>query len=147
VTTQGTPEQAPGAEPWTATARRTVGLALIISLAIAASRRSVQSTPIIFITAMWFTLGGHFVELFFLRIVRPRINPAIVAQFVTRVATWFVGGVVIAAEAKASWVLLTEWNAPSWPWWAGGVAFVFIEWVTHTMLRLAGRPSVFNGRG
>ncbi|QOV89234.1 hypothetical protein [Humisphaera borealis] len=102
--------------------------------------------------ALWPTLGGHFVELWYLNRLRPRLRSGRPAQSAARVGVWFVGGVMLALcmELSARALGLTpRLGSMSWPARAsvGGIAFIGIELVVHLALQLGGRPSFYNGRG
>jgi hypothetical protein len=97
---------------------------------------------------LWFSLGGHWVEVGFLNFVRLRISEGRGAQVGVRILAWFLGGSVLALgmglTAMGLGVRSGTWG---FVWWVGGIAFVGIELVAHLVLHLRGRPSFYDGRG
>ena len=138
----------PFREPLRQTLTRTVGIALVAGGVIAYSRRDLAQWPAMSTLALWPSLGGHCVELWFLNWVRPRLPRRRALQVVSRLAAWFVGGIVLAAG-----VWITAAAFPSTPkpraawWWIAGLAFVGVELMAHLALQLRGRPIFYNGRG
>lgn len=138
-------------EPLRSTLARTVVMAVVIGgvLAVVFPRRfgGLTRWPIITLLALWPTLGGHLVELWFLNGPRPRLPSARPLQAAVRVVVWFVGGSVLGL---AMWMTATlaGFQSQSWPaWWLGGIAFIAIELTVHLVLQLRGKPSFYNGRG
>ena len=104
--------------------------------------------PIATLVLLWPTLGGHFVELWFLNWLRPRLPVSRGAQIAGRLGAWFVGGVAIAFGMAMTARLLT--GAPptrQLAWWVGGLAFIGLELVVHFLMLLRGLPSIYDGRG
>ena len=137
-------------EPWRITVRRTGLLALAIGSGAGLWRRQFVVVPVATLLALWFTLGGHFVELLYRNQLRHRIGRLRLAQAVARLATWFVGGSALYGGALATWVIVT--GHPTFvgfvrSWWWGGVLFVGLELVAHGLLRARRQPSFYDGRG
>jgi hypothetical protein len=98
--------------------------------------------------ALWPTFGGHWVEMWFLNWLRPRLPVARSAHVAARIATWFIGGTILAMGIYLTASALAGSRPVHWPaWWLGGVAFIGIELVVHLPLQISGRPSFYNGRG
>lgn len=133
------------------TLSRTMLIAIVAGTVLTAwTTRSARplSWPIAVILVLWVSLGGHWLEVWYLNWLRPRLPAAPAVQLVARLATWFVGGsglgVCIALTARAlAGIRLDQWPA----WWVAGVAFIGVELVAHTVLEARGRPSFFTGRG
>ena len=133
-------------EPWSITLRRTVGLALAIGIGVGLVQHRLRLIPITTLLALWFTLGGHFVDLLCRNELRPRISSSPL-HWLARVGAWFVGGCALYAGLVATRGLLTGlWRVPL-PWWIGGVFFVVAELIAHLFLRFRGQPSVYGGLG
>ena len=97
---------------------------------------------------LWPSFGGHWVEVWFLNWVRPRLSIARGVQVAARVGVWFAGGVVLAFGVGLTAMELVAFRPARWPpWWVGGLGFIGIELVVHLALELRGRPSFYNGRG
>jgi len=97
---------------------------------------------------LWPSFGGHWVELWFLNWLRPRLSIARGVQVAARVGVWFAGGVLLAIGVDLTAMELGDFRPARWPpWWLGGLAFIGIELVVHLVLELRGRPSFYNGRG
>ena len=138
----------PYREPLRVTLARTVAIAAIVGVVMAAvSGRGMRALPAAMILALWPALGGHFVELFFLNWLRPRLPSTRFVQVVARIAVWFVGGCVLAVGMYLTSKALYGFRAPRWhAWLVGGVAFIGIELVVHLVLQLRGGDSFYNGR-
>lgn len=61
----------PFSEPWRTTVLRTGSIALGIGLGVGLYQRHLAVVPVVTLLALWFTLGGHYVELLF----RNRLGP------------------------------------------------------------------------
>lgn len=137
----------PHREPLRTTLLRTTIIALVAGGVFAFQSRGRISWPVAALLFLWFSFGGHWVELWYLNWLRPRISTARYVQIVARVGTWFVGGTVLALgmalTARALGLGPARWPA----WWLGGIAFIGLELVVHLALQLRGRPSFYNGRG
>lgn len=97
---------------------------------------------------LWISLGGHFIELWFLNWLRPLLPAARGVQIAARFAAWFAGGVVLSYAMLLSARLLTgTWPARPSPWWVAGLAFIGVELVAHLALHVRGRPSIYDGQG
>jgi hypothetical protein len=98
---------------------------------------------------LWPSFGGHWVEVWFLNWLRPRLPVARGLQIAARFGVWFVAGtglfigMCLSARAMAAPLRLAHWPAL----WFGGLAFVGIELIAHLVLQLRGRPNFYNGRG
>jgi hypothetical protein len=136
----------PFAEPWRVTAVRTVSLAVAIGAGIGLYQRQLVAGLLGTVVALWFTLGGHFLELLFRNQIGHHSGSRPMRS-VTRLGYWFVGGSVLYAGALATRALLVGRAAHPWPWWVAGVGFVGVELVIHRLLRLRGQPSFYDGLG
>jgi hypothetical protein len=97
---------------------------------------------------LWPTFGGHWVEIWFLNWLRPRLSDARASQVAARVGVWFGGGTGLAMGMAVTAIALAGFRPAHWPgWWVGGLAFIAVELVVHLVLQLCGRPSFYNGRG
>jgi hypothetical protein len=136
-------------EPLRATLTRTIAVALVAGAILARSRGGLAQWPVATIVMLWPTLGGHYVELWFLNGLRPRLPATRSIQTAARVGVWFVGGIVLATGMWLTARTLTGAQPALRPglWWIAGVAFIAVELVPHTVFQLRGRPSAFNGRG
>lgn len=137
----------PFTEPWRNTARRTGLLALGIGMAAGLYARQLALLPSVTLVALWFTLGGHFLEVLLRNQLRPRLGDQAAVQALARIVGWFAGGSVLCKGASATRALLTGGGAAPWPWWTGGLAFVGVELLVHLLLRVRGAPSFYDGRG
>ena len=128
-------------EPMRVTLRRTLVLAVIIGAVMAVSSGGgLKRWPAATLLAMWPSLGGHFIELWFLNWLRPRLPAANLVQISARLIVWFVGGIVLMVAMCATAPLLpTEQFRRCPPWWVGGLAFVGIELVVHFVIFLGAR--------
>jgi len=138
----------PFKEPIRETLFRTVMIAVIVGGAIAMSLRKLSIWPLAALLVLWPSFGGHWVEVWFLNRVRPRIAPARGVQMATRVLVWFAGGALFVLGMGLTASAFVQWRSPQWlTWWLGGAAFVGIELVMHFLMQLRGLPNFYNGRG
>jgi hypothetical protein len=141
-------QHTPYREPLRTTLIRTVAIAAVVGAVVALQMGKPARWPFATLVMLWPSLGGHFVELFFLNYLRPRVPGGRAALIAIRVALWVGGGVALFAGAR--WTATALGGLPGvdrLAWWIGGVALVAIELVAHLILRLAGRPSFYDGRG
>jgi hypothetical protein len=134
-------------EPWRATARRTGAIALVVGASVGVYERRLGVVPTATAIALWFTLGGHFVEVVLRDHLVDRLEGRGFVQAAVRVVAWFAGGSILYAGALMTRVLLTGDHAVRWPWWAGGAAFIALELFVHLVLYARGHASVYDGRG
>ena len=131
------------------TLARTGAIAVVLGGVLATMRGGGWARwPVATLLALWPALGGHFVELWFLNWLRPRIARSRVVQVAARVGVWSVGGVVLLAAMWGTATVLGL-HHPDWRrvWWIGGLGFVGVELIAHLALFASGRPSFYDGRG
>jgi hypothetical protein len=141
------PPLQPFTEPWRTTALRTGSLALAVGVGVGLIEGHLAVVPSVTLVALWFTLGGHFLELLFRNRLRQHISGRPAMQVVARVAYWFVGGAVLFEGALATRALVAGRMTVPLSWWLAGIAFVGVELLIHLGLRVRGQPSVYDGRG
>ena len=135
-------------EPLRVTLTRTVGIALIAGAALASRSGGLALWPIMSVVMLWPSLGGHYVELAYLDVVRPRLSDSRAVHTLARIAVWFVGGVLLAIGMRISAIAVhAPRPLPASAWWIGGIVFIGIELVAHLVLHARGRPSFYTGRG
>ena len=135
-------------EPLRATLVRTVGIALVAGAVVAQRWGGLGRWPLATVVMLWPSLGGHWLELWFLNWLRPRIPAARPVQIIVRLAVWFIGGLGLGFGMRLTVLALTGRRSMWSPvWWAAGLAFLAIELIAQTGLQIRGRPSFFNGRG
>ena len=128
---------------------RTVTLALILGAVVARlSGGGLIRWLVLSLLMLWPSFGGHWLDLWFINWLRPRLSAARGSQIAARLGVCFIGGVVLALGMALTALALPGFRAPPWPaWWIGGVAFIGLELAAHLLLRLRGRPSFYDGRG
>jgi hypothetical protein len=133
-------------EPILVTLRRTGLIGLVVGLVIAL----LQGQPSTWLHwtafALWFSFGGHWVEVFFLNWLRPRLRPARWAQIAGRLLTWLVGGTLLMVAARFTVLSLGTPAVRLPPWWLGGPVFLVLELLIHTLPQLRGQQNFYNGR-
>jgi hypothetical protein len=137
----------PYREPLRATLLRSVFLAAAIGGIVAVASRRLSGWPYWALLALWVTLGGHYIEVWFLNWLRPRLPRARVPRVVTRLLVWFAGGILLLFAIRLSAAAFGLHALQSWPPRRGGFAFIAIELIAHAFLQLRGRPGFYNGRG
>lgn len=141
----------PHREPLRTTLVRTVLIAIVAGTVLAAwSDRSNWPIrwPVAVALVLWVSFGGHWLELWYLNWLRPRIASAPAGQRAARVLTWFLGGCALGVGMVLTARFGGRIHPTQWPaWWVAGLVFIVVELVAHTVLQARGRPSFFNGRG
>jgi hypothetical protein len=138
----------PYREPLATTLVRNAVLALLIGGVVAWRLGRMPLWPAAAGLALWFTLGGHCVEIWFLNWLRPRIAPSRRAQLATRLAVWFAGGVILGLCVFATMRLTGMTHAiPVRRWWIAGVVFIGVELGAHLGLAASRRPNFYDGAG
>jgi hypothetical protein len=135
-------------EPLRVTLTRTVGIALIAGAAVASRWGGLAWWPVLSVVMLWPSLGGHYVELAYLDVVRPRLSASRAVQTLTRIAVWFVGGALMVVGMHFTAILVRAPRPlPMSAWWIGGFAFIGLELVVHLALHARGRSSFYGERG
>lgn len=138
------PKHPPFQEPIATTLARTVGIAVVAGGVYAAtSPAGLAGWPAAALTMMWPSFGGHWVELWYINWLSPRLPDGPFQQF-ARLVTWFVGGsaltVGMALTARA---LGLAGPLSRLEWWVGGLGFIGLELVVHLGLLSRGAPSFY----
>jgi hypothetical protein len=127
---------------------RTGMIAIVVGGVIARFWGGLARWPLLTLLVLWPSYGGHWVEVWFLNWLRPRLSIARGVQVAARVGVWFVGGTGLAIGMGLTAMALARFRPAHWPaWWLGGLAFIGVELVAHLVLQARGRPSFYNGRG
>ena len=135
-------------EPLGQTLFRTVLIAWVVGGAIALRSHRWLVWPLATLLVLWPSFGGHWVEVWFLNWVRPRVSPSAAVQMAARILVWMLGGSVLGLGMALTARCFFPWRSPHWlHWWVPGAAFIALELVMHLLLQLRGRPSFYNGRG
>lgn len=139
----------PYREPLRTTLVRTGTIALVVGFVVARLwGGGLARWPLATLLVLWPSFGGHWLELWFLNWVRPRLSVARAVQVGARVGVWFVGGTGLALGMGLTAMALAAYRPAQWPaWWLAGFAFIGIELVAQLALQLRGQPSFYNGRG
>lgn len=141
-----TADQPPFREPLIRTLARNLAIAAAVGGAFAVRERSIALWLPISVLALWFSLGGHYVELLFLHLIRPRIRVG-TARFVWRLVVWFLGGAILytcmAVTARALPVVPPQVRM----WWFGGLLLIGIELIVHAVLAFRSLPNFYRGTG
>jgi len=134
-------------EPFRRALARNVALAAVVGMGLALQRHDRKLLLPVAALALWFSLGGHYIELAFLNGLRARIPQGRLAQAGGRLLVWFSGGVLLyVGMAATARVLAIE--APRLRlWWSGGFLLIGVELAVHALLAMRGRPNFYNGRG
>jgi hypothetical protein len=139
----------PYREPLRITMLRTGMIAIVVGAVLARLWGGLARWPMATLLVLWPSFGGHWVEIWFLNWLRPRLSIARGLQVSARIGVWFVGGAGLAVGMGLTAMALAGFRLAHWPawWWLGGIAFIGIELVAHLVLQLRGRPSFYNGLG
>lgn len=127
---------------------RTGTIALVVGAVLARWWGGLGRWPLITLPVLWFSFGGHWVELWSLNWLRPRLPVGRAVQAGARLGVWFVGGTGLGLGVALTAMWLAGLEPVRWPaWWLGGPILVGLELVVHLLLQLRGRPSFYDGRG
>ncbi|MDB5289408.1 MAG: hypothetical protein JWL69_649, partial [Phycisphaerales bacterium] len=96
-------------------------IALVGGAVLAGWRGGLARWPMASLLLLWPAFGGHWVELWFLNWLRPRLAVARAVQIAARVGVWFAGGVALAIGMRLTAMALAGFRPRHWPaWWVGG---------------------------
>jgi hypothetical protein len=142
----------PFREPARVTILRTGLIAIVGGGVIARFFRGLAHWPFLTLLVLWPSLAGHWVEVWFLNWLRPRLPATRDMQVAARVLVWFVGGVGLMICMGLTATALDSSGRMRWParwpaWWLGGLTFIGVELLAHLVLKLRGRPNFYDGRG
>ena len=124
-----------------------MALAAGVGVVFALQRHRLRLLFPIAALALWFSLGGHYVELAFLNRLRARVSQGRLTQAGLRLLVWFAGGVVLYVLMAASARILPLDPPPLRMWWYGGFLLIGVELAVHGLLAVRGRPNFYSGRG
>ena len=131
-------------EPIKRTFVRNFAIALAVGTAVALWKGDLRLLLPFSALALWFSLGGHYVEVLFLNGIRSRISGSRPTQLCARLATWFAGGAILylcmAITARALLVHPPRLEF----WWFGGFFLIAVELVAHAVLALRSSSSFYN---
>jgi len=134
-------------EPFRRTLTRNVTIAAVVGVVLAFRRHDLGLFLPVTILALWFSLGGHYVELLFLNGVRPRVPQGRATQAVARLLVWFLGGAILYVCTAVTARALPIAGPPLTQWWFGSVLFIGLELAVHGIFVLRGLPNFYDGRG
>jgi hypothetical protein len=134
-------------EPFRRTLARNVMIAAAVGVVLAFYRRDLTVLLPATALAIWFSLGGHYVEVAFLNGVRARFPAHRLTQTLVRLLVWFCGGALLYACMRATAEALSIAIPPSRPWWFGSILLIGVELVAHAALAIRALPNFYNGRG
>jgi len=134
-------------EPFRRTLARTVALAGVVGAVLALQRHEPKLLLPLAALALWFSLGGHYIELAFLNGLRARIPQGRLTQAGARLLVWLSGGIVLYVGMAATARALPIEAPPLRLWWYGGFLLIGVELAVHALLAIRGRPNVYDGRG
>ncbi len=138
----------PYREPLRTTILRTGIIAIVVGAVLARWWGGLSRWPMATLLVLWLSFGGHWVEVWFLNWLRPRLSSARGVQAAARVGVWLVGGAGLAVGMGLTAMALAGFRPAHGPaWWLGGLGLIGIELVIHLVLQLRGQPSFYNGRG
>jgi hypothetical protein len=136
----------PYREPLRNTILRTGIIAVVAGAALARPWARMARWPMATLLMLWPSFGGHWVEVWFLNWLRPRLENVRSLQVAARIGTWFVGGAALFAGMTMTAAML-GFRLPHWPAWMWGIVFVGVELVAHLALLMTGRPNFYTGLG
>jgi len=138
----------PYKEPLRTVALRNGAIAIVAGAMVAGLWGGLARWPLATLLTLWPTFGGHWVEVWFLNWLRPRLSIARAVQVAARIGVWFLAGAGLAFGMRLTMMALTKFRLAHFPaWWLAGLGFIGIELLAHLALQIRGRPSFYNGLG
>jgi hypothetical protein len=134
-------------EPLRRTLTRNVLLAVGVGAVLALQRHDLKQLVPFAALALWFSLGGHYIELAFLNGLRARIPAGRLTQAGVRLVVWFSGGALLYVAMVSMARALPVRVPPLWLWPYGGVLLIGVELAVHAVLATRGLANFYNGRG
>jgi hypothetical protein len=111
----------PFREPLRTTLVRTGTIAAVLGGVLAPWLGGWVRWPLATLLVLWFSFGGHWVEVWFLNWLRPRLPVARAVQVAARVGVWFAGGAGLGLGMALTAMVLAGFGRARWPaWWYGG---------------------------
>ena len=138
----------PYREPLRTTLVRTFAIAVVVGAVLARFWGGLARWPLTTLLVLWPSFGGHWVELWFLSWLRPRLAVARAVQVGARIGVWFIGGTVLALGMALTAMALAGYRPAQWPrWWLGGSASSAWSWRRIWRSSCAGGPASTTGAG
>jgi len=138
----------PYREPLRRTLARTLTIAAVVAVVLTLVSRGRVAWPFAFVVMLWPSFGGHWVEVFFLNVCRPRVARVRGVLVGARLAVWFFGGLLLGVGMMVTAGVLLRGFVPAWGrWWVAGVGFVVLELVVHGVLYWRGVGNLYRGDG
>jgi hypothetical protein len=138
----------PFREPLRTVVLRNGVIAILAGVVVARLWAGLARWPLTTVLMLWPSFGGHWVEVWFLNWLRPRLFLARGVQIAARVGVWFLAGAGFAIAMRGTVIVFTGLPPAHFvAWWLAGFAFIGIELIAHLALQLRGRPSFYNGLG
>jgi hypothetical protein len=109
------PAWKPYREPLRSVILRNLTIAIVLGAAVVLITGRLSRWPSAALLALWPSFGGHWLEVFFLNGLRPRLPAARGVQAVSRISLWFAGGIAFALAIRATAMLLSPSLAPRYP--------------------------------
>jgi energy-coupling factor transporter transmembrane protein EcfT len=135
-------------ERFRTTVARNTTLAIVIGGVVAWRAGRLALWPVAACAALWLTCGGHYLEVWYLDWLRPRLAPSPAVHAAARMLTWFLGGILLGMGVAATMRLFSLTHAMRRPpWWMFGVILIVAELIVHATLALRRRPSFYDGAG
>lgn len=134
-------------EPFPRTLARNFAIAVAVAIVLALRKGNVRLAPSFALLVIWFSLGGHYVEVAFLNVLRGRLPSSRATQTLARIATWFVGGAMLYIPMTITYHFVSGDRPYFEFWWAGGLLLVGIEIGAHLLRLLRGLPNFYTGAG
>jgi len=138
----------PCREPLATTVARTFAIAIVVGAILAFRNGGLARWPLATLLVLWPSFGGHWVEVFFLNVLRPRLPPRGRCRSRRGLPSGFVAGIAFSVAMRLTLIAITGVHPARWlPWWIAGCGFIGIELVAHLVLLVRRCPSFYDGRG
>ena len=134
-------------EPFGRTLARNAIIAVVVATVFALVQHRLSLIGPVALLALWFSLGGHYVEVIFLNGVRPRIPAVRTIQSLVRILIWICGGILLYWGMALTARVLPVRDASLAFWWSGGLILTAVELVAHAFLALRSLPNFYSGEG
>src|SRR5439155_26027009 len=128
----------PYREPLRVTLVRTITMALVLGALLARWwGGGLRRWPFATLLMLWPSFGGHWIVLWFLNWLRPRLSSTRAVQVGARVGVWFVGGIGLGLGVARTAVAVAAFRPVGWPAVRlRGLAFIGLELSAHPGFQL-----------
>ncbi len=133
-------------EPLRVTLSRTLTIAVVVGVVASFATHNIRMGFAIGLGALWPSVGGHWIELLWLNLIRKRLKPKVPILVALRLIYWWAWGFVIIFPAFYTIHVIAPSLPPMPSPLLGGFGFLFVEMLLHGIFAMNHRPNAFDAR-